>query len=153
MERRRRCTGTTVGGRACSAWAVRGSEPALCSAHGGIEAAAAAGAWRKHIPTYRRSKRRRAAEEKADAAAERQLAPEIVGVRRLLHRLFMELAEKPEMDLATMVKLAPLAFKGALTVAQLLRDERALSGEAADGIAGAIAQALAELGTEWGVEL
>ena len=35
----------------------------------------------------------------------------------------------------------------------MLRDRRALSGEASDGFAGAIAQALDELGSEWGVDL
>jgi hypothetical protein len=50
-------------------------------------------------------------------------------------------------------RLATLALAGARTVARLLRDQRALSGEAADGIAGAIAQALDELGTELGLDL
>lgn len=36
---------------------------------------------------------------------------------------------------------------------RMLRDQRALSGEAADGIAGAIAQALDELATELGTDL
>ena len=38
-------------------------------------------------------------------------------------------------------------------VARLLRDQRALSGAAADGIAGAIATALDELTSELGVKL
>jgi hypothetical protein len=36
---------------------------------------------------------------------------------------------------------------------RLLRDRRALSGKAADGISGAMAQALDELSTELGVDL
>jgi hypothetical protein len=38
-------------------------------------------------------------------------------------------------------------------IARLLRDKRALSGKAADGISGAIAQALDEMGTEYGLPL
>ena len=50
-------------------------------------------------------------------------------------------------------RLAGLALQAIRTVAKLMRDRRALSGEAADGIAGAIAQALDELSTEWGISL
>ena len=55
-------------------------------------------------------------------------------------------------DAAALAKLMPLAFQhadgGPASV-----DQRALSGAASDGIAGAIGQALDELATEWGVEL
>jgi hypothetical protein len=43
--------------------------------------------------------------------------------------------------------------QNASRLGRLLRDRRALSGDAADGISGAIAQALAELETELGTEL
>jgi hypothetical protein len=71
----------------------------------------------------------------------------------VLRRLLLYLRDHPDLDAATLARLAPLAFRGTLTVARLLRDQRALSGEAADGIAGAIGQALDELGSAWGVEL
>ena len=50
-------------------------------------------------------------------------------------------------------RLAGLAFQGTRTVARLLRNRRALSGDATDGLLGAIGQALDELSTEWGVDL
>jgi hypothetical protein len=59
----------------------------------------------------------------------------------------------PAMTLEEYARLAALSLAGARTVARLLRDKRALAGEAADGISGAIAQAIDELATEWGVDL
>jgi hypothetical protein len=58
-----------------------------------------------------------------------------------------------EMTPVDYARLAALSLAGARTVARLLRDKRALSGEAADGVAGAIAQALDELSTELGIKL
>ena len=54
---------------------------------------------------------------------------------------------------AEYARLAALAFQGTSTVARLLRDRRALCGDAADGISAAIGQALDELSSEWGIEL
>ena len=46
-----------------------------------------------------------------------------------------------------------LALQATRTVARLLRDSRAISGEASDGLCAAIGQALDELSTEWGIDL
>jgi hypothetical protein len=51
------------------------------------------------------------------------------------------------------VKLLRLHGQNASRLARLLRHKRALSGEAADGLSAAIAQAPDELSTELGVEL
>ena len=51
------------------------------------------------------------------------------------------------------MQLFALHGLNASRLGRLLRDQRALSGEAADGIAGAIAQALDELSSELGAEL
>jgi hypothetical protein len=53
-------------------------------------------------------------------------------------------------DLARLFQIHGL---NASRIGRLLRDQRALSGEATDGIAGAIAQALDELATELGTDL
>jgi hypothetical protein len=50
-------------------------------------------------------------------------------------------------------RLAALSLAGARTIARLLRDKRALPGEAADGIPGTIAQAIDGLSTERGIPL
>jgi hypothetical protein len=51
------------------------------------------------------------------------------------------------------VKVAAVLTTGTGRVAHLLRDQRALTGQAADGLTAAIAQALDELSTELGVAL
>ena len=79
-----------------------------------------------------------------------------VALRRIL--AILNQTDQPEtlpfaLDGRTFAALTSLAFVGTRTVARLLRDKRAISGEAADGISGAIATALEELGTLWGLEL
>jgi hypothetical protein len=58
-----------------------------------------------------------------------------------------------ELEPEEYARFASLLFNGARTIAQLLRAQRALSGEAAEGISGAMAQALNELGSQVGLEL
>jgi hypothetical protein len=154
MTTSRRCTGTTSGGRRCAAWAVRGSERALCSAHGGVNPAAAAKEPNRRdvLDFYRRAV---SGQERADLARLSRgasLEEEIATTRVVLRRLLVFLRDHPELDAAALARLAPLAFRGSQTVARLLRDQRALTGDSADGIAGAIGQALDELATEWGIE-
>jgi hypothetical protein len=73
-------------------------------------------------------------------------------MQRVLNlRLFRYASEAgDELPLAELVRVAEALTRGAGRVARLLRDRRALSGEAADGITGAIAQVLDELSTETG---
>ena len=52
-----------------------------------------------------------------------------------------------------LARLFAIYTQASSRLSRMLRDRRALSGEAADGIAGAIAQAMDELGTELGVDL
>lgn len=73
--------------------------------------------------------------------------------RRLLAHVSDNDGGAQAVPLETLVKVAEALAAGTGRVARLLRDKRALSGEAADGIAGAIAAALDELSTELGVEL
>jgi len=93
--------------------------------------------------------------ERADLAAlsaERSLEDEIGVARVTLRRVMAQMDQTPA-DSETLVKLGALVMTGARTIARLLRDERALTGKAADGIAGAIGQALDELSVELGLEL
>ena len=83
---------------------------------------------------------------------------EIACARIALRRVLAELSKEGEEGGATLsasefARLAALAFQGTSTIARLLRDRRAIRGESADGISGAIAQALDELSVEWGIEL
>ncbi len=57
------------------------------------------------------------------------------------------------LPLQDLLRLMALHSQNASRLGRLFRDKRALSGEAADGLAGAISQALDELSNEWGIEL
>lgn len=126
---KQRCTALTAAGRPCQAWAVRGSDPPRCAAHGGREPHA------------------------AQVDREAELQEEIVYVRRLMRRLTDHLDENQEIEIQEMAIIAPIILNTTRTMARLLRDRRALRGETVEGISGAIAQALDELASEWGVEL
>jgi hypothetical protein len=83
-----------------------------------------------------------------------------VALRRLLVLLdasdasrFDDPADVQPMTRADYARLMGLALQAARTIARLLRDKRALSDTAADGITGAIGTALDELSTLWGVPL
>ena len=149
-----RCTATNRDGTPCKAWAVHGTSPPRCSAHAGRNAGAGAPAGNQNRRAHGFYSRVLTAGELADLvtfADDLSLADEIAIARVTLRRAMERLTTDLETDELT--NLAKLTLAGTRTVARLLRDQRALSGEAADGIAGAIAQALDELGTEWGIEL
>ena len=83
-----------------------------------------------------------------DSSLENEIRVARVTLRRVMAQMD-EALDDPEM----LVKLGALVMSGARTIARLLRDERALTGQAADGMAGAIGQALDELSVELGLEL
>ena len=124
---KQRCTALTSAARPCQAWAVRGSDPPRCAAHGGLEPA------------------------EAEQNSQEALEQEIYAVRRLLWRLLDHLNEDPEPRLQEITVIAPILLDTTRTMAHLLRDQRALRGDTAEGIAGAIGQALDELAVEWGL--
>lgn len=142
---------------------MHGTEPPMCSSH-----------WHKRHPSRpARSAprptdavRRRAVEDQsasrtdsAGTAHAARLGPGIIA------DIIEDLAEKQrvlskyiddnldELGIAAMAQLLHLLGQNASRLGRLLRDQRALSGEAADGIAGAIAQALDELSNELGADL
>jgi hypothetical protein len=89
------------------------------------------------------------------AEAQTALASEIELQRQVNERLLAlwnALEHDQEPDGALQVKVAAALTTGLGRVARLLRDQRALTGQAGDGLSGAIAQALDELTTTLGVE-
>ena len=162
-----RCSHTTASGKSCRAYAVAGTEPPACAAHAGRNAGAGAPTHNQNRATHGFYSRVLRPDEIADLvtyADDLSLDDEIacarVALRRVLALLttdtvspFEDPANQQRLTATDYARLAALALAGTRTVAKLLRDKRALSGEAADGISGAIAQALDELSTEWGVEL
>ncbi len=148
-----RCSATTRAGRPCRAWAILDSQPPLCAAHSGRIKGAGAPIGNQNARKHGFYSRQFTNRELADLVAagdDIALSDEIAVNRILLQRL---LAALETADAETLVTIAPLILSSTRAIGRLLRDQRALSGEAADGIAGALAQALDELGTEWGIEL
>ena len=167
----RRCEHQTADGP-CKAWAIRGSDPPRCSAHAGRNAGAGAPPGNQNRRTHGFYASALLPEELADLVAcsgDMTLDDEIAIARVTLRRILAflsadrvhrgpEYSRAPEGTTVEMTpldyaRLAALSLAGARTVARLLRDKRALSGEAADGISGAISQAIDELSTEWGIPL
>jgi hypothetical protein len=64
-----------------------------------------------------------------------------------------EVQSPDSLSVQALGRLMALHSQNASRLGRLLRDKRALSGEAADGIAAAMAQAMDELRNEWGVAL
>ena len=154
MSDRIKCSVTTNAGRECQAWAMIGSDPPLCWAHGdrrnrfgmGREGTNASGFYDRQLSQ----------QELADVRAlseDQTLNSELVLNRVFLRRLLVALQESDELDPMQLAKLAPIIFRGTQAVARLLREERALNGDADDGVPQVIGQALDALSKELGLEL
>jgi hypothetical protein len=138
-----KCTATTKKGKPCQARAVRdpspdGRDPPRCAAHGGGRPAGNQNA-RTH-GFY------------AEDPAEITIDQAIAGLADKMNRLDQFIADL-QGNGEYLIRLFALYTQASGRLARLLRDRRALSGQAADGFAGAIAQALAEMSTELGVDL
>jgi hypothetical protein len=146
---KRRCTATTKKGDPCQAWAVHGSNPPRCAAHGGGSAPVGAPQNNDNAKTHgfyatRPQDPPRTIDEVFADLAEKQAA---------LSAYIDSLLYDEDADLEDIARVLKIHGMNASRLGRLLRDRRALSGKAADGIAGAVAQALDELSTELNVDL
>jgi hypothetical protein len=153
---KRRCRAQTATGRPCNAWAVRGSDPPLCSAHsrGREPASVQAGkapADTEDLPTATARESEEGGFYSTDPS-EVSINDAIAGLVDKMLRLD-DLIVAHEGPNGYLIELFTIYTQASSRLARLLRDRRALSGDAADGFASAIALALDELSTEWGVEL
>lgn len=161
MQMTRKCTATTKAGRPCKGWAQHNSEPPLCRVHADRTTEEDED---PPLPNPKEEEshseaetfygRRFTSEElraQVGLALDRSLTGEVAITRVTIRRILTQLEE--ELALEDYARLATLLFTGARTITQLLRAQRALSGEAAEGISGAMAQALDELSTIKGLNL
>ncbi len=117
----------------CKAWAMRGEE--LCYAH-----------LRKR-GLYRRFFTEEEVREIEEVASSNEFTlDDVIEVLKVLIGRVLDREEDPS-------KALPLVERGVRSLVSALKAKRALSGEAADGLAAAFAQALDELSTELGIEL
>ncbi len=149
----------TRAGKPCRAAALPGSNPPHCAAHGGTGkkpgAPAPVSDPQLTDPSTKRNRRNQnarkhgfyASYEAAGITIDDVLADLAAKQAALSDYIDAHLTAE-DADLAALTHLFELHAQTASRLGRLLRDKRALTGEAADGIAGAIAQALDELATE-----
>lgn len=145
----RHCSATKPDGRPCRAWAVRDSTPPRCAAHGGGQRPVGAPPGNTNAQTHGLYTDPDHVLESIDDVITDLAAKQLLLSAYIDHAL----AGDDSVHVQDLARLLALHGQNASRLGRLLRDKRALSGDAADGIAGAIAQALDELSTELGVEL
>jgi hypothetical protein len=151
------CTATRAYGKPCKAWAVHGTDPPRCSAH---RSAADWGAPRGNQNATKHGYYAACPDQRGGNLPEECPAglPAIDHIIDLLYQRQLQLDDYIDQvqEAATLIELTHLLRiygQNASRLGRLLRDRRALSGDAADGISGAIAAALDELSTELGTDL
>lgn len=132
----------------CRAWAVQRTEPSHCAAHGGAT-------WPVGAPPGNQ----KALEHGCHTAPGPSEDGTIDAVVDVLYQRQLQLDDYMAKIWGSGVSIQELALllrihgQNASQLGRLLRDRRALSGHAADGISDAIAQALDELSSELEVHL
>ena len=125
-----RCIGTVMSGEQCSAWAVRGSDPPLCSIHAGLTYGR--GAPRGNTNALKHgfySTRFSPAELQTIAdAGNIPLGNELLLVRVALHRLMAYFARE-DLTVAEATRLAEALFRGAGRVQKLAQVADSSQGE------------------------
>jgi hypothetical protein len=145
----RRCGATRADGWPCQAWAVRATDPPRCAAHGGTPKPIGAPPGNTNALKHGFYAQPDLPEDcTIDAIIE-----DLYAKQTTLSQYIQELQEEGDLTIDQLAHLLRIHGMNASRLGRLLRDRRALSGEAADGISGAIAQALDELSTELGAEL
>ena len=169
------CSFRTKAGRPCRAWAVRGSDPPACSSHlqasakGEATGLARAGfceraeellrllALDEEVPEAGFYRHTLSDEELADLvsyAAEESLEDEIACTRIAVRRTLELLNRGSEtMSESEFLRAAGLVFRGARTIALLLREQRVLTGGEDSRLQEIFDAALDILSEEWGIEL
>jgi len=132
----RKCSHTTASGMPCRAWAVRGSDPPLCSAHAaGARTAPDGDAGPSATPNI--------LDVIADLAAKQQS----------LSRYIDECLAAGDTAVPDVTRLLALHSQNAARLGRLLRDKQALMPGTDDARKAIVYEALDELAKEWGIEL
>ena len=143
-----KCTATTAKHLPCRAWAVPGSSPPRCAAHGGTSKPPGAPVGNRNAETHGLY-----GITPTPPLTIAAIIRDLAGKQKALSDYIQAQLKSTDADLAALTELFALHAQTASRLGRLLRDQRALSGQAADGLAGAIGQALDELSNELGVEL
>ena len=155
-----KCTADNASGRPCRAWAIRQTDPPLCSAHAGLNVGASAPLGNQNRTEhgfYGRLLRNGELADLERCSDQATLDDEIGLVRVTLRRVMTRLGRydlaQDDLTNEDLTKMAGLVMTGARTLARLLTAQRALSGRTPDSFLEAIGKALDELGPELGLQL
>ena len=140
--------GVSKAGQQCRAWAMRGSDPPRCAAHRGDGGSS--------VGAPRGNKNRKT--HGLYATPETKLASIDDVVADALRRqselsAFIDAQLGLDVGVEELVKLFALHGQYASRIGRLLRDQKILSGDSADQILEAMAQAIDEIEEELGVDL
>jgi hypothetical protein len=146
-----RCAATRADGSPCRAWAVRGSQPPRCAAHGGGRAPVGA-------PRHNQNARTHGfyATDASPPSPHHECTIDhiIADLHRKQQRLSRYIDERmddlPPADLARFYRIHA---QSASRLGRLLRDREILTGGPMAGISEAIEQAMIELSQELGTDL
>jgi hypothetical protein len=146
MSTKIRCTALTQAGQPCRGWAVVGSDPPLCGAHGG-------------------GKRPPGGQPGNTNAVKHGFYSDLKGMPiRNIKDVFYELAYRqaqlgayldrngPEFSVEDVIRLLNLYGQNASRLARIYRDMESICG-VRDELEQAIDQVLGEIGEEWGIDL
>jgi hypothetical protein len=145
----RRCTATCADGSPCRAWAVHGTDPPRCSAHGGTAQPYGAPPGNQNALKHGYYADPDLPEDCTIDAIIRMLYHKQVSLNDYIDQV-LDTGTPSIQELSNLLRIHG---QNASRLGRLLRDRRALSGDAADGISGAIAQALDELSNQLGTDL
>jgi hypothetical protein len=144
----RKCGATTRRGAPCRRWATRSSSPPRCPAHDARPAADET----ETAPGFYLAALLPQELDQALRQSDLSLDEEISLARVCLLRLAEALKANGSLTPEQRIRLASLIFRGASTIARLLRDRQAVSDEAGDSLSAAIGRAADEAASELGVE-
>jgi hypothetical protein len=147
----RKCSAVNQNGQPCQAWAMRDSNPPLCSVHSGRNQGAGAPAGNRNALKHGYYTRHFTDLEIGDieAMSDRSLKGELVGARVILGRLmayFFEINSQEDVNIDEVVSLGGLINSSLRTVVYIVKG----MADETDDIWDEVLDSLSE---EWGIDL
>ena len=149
----RKCSFRHRDGRACRAWAIRGSSPPRCAAHREDVREPQSDDGGARVSHKNRDTHDFYVEPVRDLRDIDDVVEDALVKQTQLSAFIEQKVAEGEMPVKEMAQLLALHGQNAVRIGRLLRDQRALSGKSVDGLLEAIGAALDELSTELGIDL
>ena len=141
---KRRCTATTAKQRPCKAWAVSGTDPSRCAAHGGAGAPPGAPSGNNNATTH---------SAYASNQAPADLPAAITALETRIHSLALYIDGRQKLSIDDLVTLVSLQGELTSRLGRLLKIWSDLNEDDAGDLTTAINQALDLIGDAWSLDL